>query len=233
MLVRTLMAFSGYHFQKKRSIHILFYLLFWNLFVKFTVPTFQWIFYIDFFYIDFFYSKESGINLTSRQEERASSANGVIEVVSQSQNGSQVLNNNNNNNVNGNTTQEKQRIPSPPFTKKPNSPVHSVVAVGSAGSREKRAGSPVILPPISRDGSLIGDESNMWCCFLWRNKTLCLYFLDFFCFFYKRESTFFDSESDTQASEVKRLWQSFIKTIFMQVHIALMHSYQTLCPFHM
>ena len=99
------------------------------------------------FYFD---SQENGNNLTSKQEERASSANGVIEVVSQGQNGSQASNNNNN----GTITQEKQRTPSPLFTKK-SSPVHS------AGNREKRAGSPVILPPISRDGSLIGDESNL------------------------------------------------------------------------
>jgi len=104
-------------------------------------------------------NKESAISLTSRQEGRASSANGVIEVVSQSQNGNQASNINNNNVDDDDVTHEKQRTPSPLFTMK-SSPVHSVVG-GSAGSREKRAGSPVILPPISRDGSLIGDESIM------------------------------------------------------------------------
>ena len=130
---------------------------------------------LEFVWYNFFHFdlKESATNLTSRQEGRASSANGVIEAVSQSQNGNQPSNNNND--VDDDITHEKQRTPSPLFTKK-SSPVHSATVVGGSagGGREKRAGSPVILPPISRDGSLIGDESIMW--FVLLLKKYFLYF---------------------------------------------------------
>eukprot|EP00111_Clytia_hemisphaerica_P002472 TCONS_00007069-protein len=87
-------------------------------------------------------SQHKEADLQSRDESRALSANGHVTEkipVTPVQNGSPSP-------VSG-LAREKQRTPSPLLNK------------SFTGSREKpREGSPIVLPPISRDGSLVNDE---------------------------------------------------------------------------